>query len=168
MSQSSPLQNYGVFLDFPTITHFVRRIRHGYSDVEFRSRLSKAIIKLNQYEDTITTSSAGRSTPIEVTRSFEVGIADGLEFMYLDEKEAQHLQSMVTKRSIKFLDLVLFIHYRYRSPHTQNIASLRFDQYFLRIGFKGAVFTFFHVKGLKRTPPESVLEHIVRSILENP
>ena len=164
MAQSETHLNYGVFLDFPSVTHYIRRINHGLSEIEFRKALFSATVKLGLYEDTIQTSSAGKSTLNQVKRTFEIGVADGLEFGFLDHDEAEILGSEITKRSLRSLDLVIFVHYRYLSPKTKKIASLRFDQYFLRIGFKGAVFTFFHVKGLKRTSPNEILSKLGKLI----
>lgn len=164
MTQSETHLNYGQFLDFPTVTHFVRRIGHNLSEVEFRKALLEAITRLGLYKDTIQTSSAGKSQTNKVTRTFEIGVADGLEFVYLDQDETDFLRSAITRRSLRSLDLVIFVHYRYLSSKTKKIASLRFDQYFLRVGFKGAVFTFFHVKGLKRTTPDEILSKISQFI----
>ncbi|MHA1713115.1 MAG: hypothetical protein ACTSW4_03605 [Candidatus Ranarchaeia archaeon] len=155
---------YGLFLDFPVITHYSRRVRHSYSDNEFKRRLIAAIVKLNRFNDVILTSSAGRSEQIKVDRSFDVGVADGLEFVYLDENETKRLLSVMQEKTMPSLDLIIFVHYRYKMP-TGKIASLLFDQYFLRIGFKGAVFTFSREKGLARTSPEEILNKLVNFMI---
>ena len=165
MAQTETRLNYGVFLDFPSVTHYVRRINHGLTEIEFRKAIFSAIVKLGLYEDTIETSSAGKSRINQVIRTFEIGVADGLEFVYLDHDEAEVLRTEITRRNLPSLDLVIFVHYRYLTPKTKKIASLRFDQYFLRIGFKGAVFTFFHVKGLKRTTPDEILTKLAKLII---
>ena len=156
--------NYGFYLDFPDVGHLVRRVEHQYSDIGFRKRIGQALIKINDFEDLINTSSAGTGQNISVNRTIDIGVANGFEFFFLDENESVQLNEGITKKELKFLDLVIFIHYRYLSKNSKRVASLRFDQFFLRIGFKGPVFTFFHVKGLLRTSPQELMQLILDAV----
>ena len=156
--------NYGLYLDFPDVGHLIRRVEHQYSDTVFRKKIGQALIKINEFEDSINTSSAGTGQNISVNRTIDIGIANGLEFFFLDENESVQLNKGITKKELKFLDLVIFIHYRYPSTSSKRVASLRFDQFFLRIGFKGPVFTFFHAKGLLRTTPQELMQLILDAV----
>ena len=156
--------NYGLYLDFPDVGHLIRRVERQYSDIVFRKKVSQALIKINKFEDSINTSSAGTGQNISVNRTIDIGVANGLEFFFLDKSESIRLSEEIIKKELTFLDLVIFIHYRYFSKNSKRMTSLRFDQFFLRIGLKGPVFTFFHAKGLGRTSPQELMQLILDAV----
>jgi hypothetical protein len=150
----------GIYNDFPAFTHL---------DVHFSSRvpLPRAIMvvssgfhKLNSLEDRVSTWVAGRSGTFSVGRTFEVGIAEGLYFNYLDELELERISKL--SPSPPTIDFVVYINYRYSKR--DRVASLLSDRYLVRVSIDSSSIKVFQLGGLRRTAPEDLVTVIIGSI----
>ena len=155
------LENLGIYSDFPKKTHYVGYLKTNVSIWSFKKGIIESLISLNKLQDNTNTFKAGQKGLIKANRSFEVGIADGLNFNFLDIDECKRVRKWVSnlnrKQIYSPLDFILFIHYRQKSKKTGRNTSLRFDQYFLRFNFNKPIVLFHRKSGLMRSSPEDIL-----------
>jgi hypothetical protein len=98
---------------------------------------------------------------------FEVGVADGLYFNYLDaDAEILFDAALSKKRSFDTLDFLFVVTYHY--VRDGRLSPLRFDYHHLRFLFRGGGFDvcMYHCKGIQRLPLDEVLSTILAAIRE--
>jgi len=156
---------YGVYHDFPTVIHHQQEFTTVFPIGLLKSAFIEAFIRLNKTQDKVPMSRAGKNGSIAIHRVFEVGIADGMDFRYLDEEECEKVRrwifSLPKKKNYDPLDFVLFIHYRGKKDSSGKPFALNYDQYFIRVNFQKSLFNFNHFHGLQRTPPDEILKVII-------
>ncbi len=159
------VEEFGIYQDFPDIVHFLGDLRTQLPAGLLKEAIIEGFIQLNSLRDIIRVSRAGQIGEIDVRRTFEVGIAEGLNFNYLDIMEVRKVREWVKKiapnRTFDPLDFVVFTHYRYTKKSSKRICALHLDHYFIRINFQKPLLLFTHKCGLQRTPPEEILNLII-------
>lgn len=116
--------------------------------------------KLNKIEDKVDTSIAGYDGSFSVTRSFEVGVAEGLCFNYLDEDQAGRVSRL--SAAPLSLDFIVYINYRYvKNARTVNLVP---DRYIVRFSMLPSSIRVFQLSGMRRTEPEILVATIAESI----
>jgi hypothetical protein len=155
----------GIYSDFPNVIHHSGTLRIFLPVDLFKRAIIEGFIKLNKTKDTIHVSRAGKIGEIKVRRIFEVGIAEGLNFNFLDNKEIKKIRKWILELPLKQtydpLDFVVFTHYRYSNKTLKRSSSLHFDQYFVRVDFQKPILLFNHLSGLQRTPPHEIIDLII-------
>jgi hypothetical protein len=93
---------------------------------------------------------------------FEVGVAEGNDFNYLDAEERQRLLKALCKAPFKLLDFLVVILYQ-RKLEEGKKNHIRFDYYMLRLMFGEGLAEahVFHEKGLRHTSPEDLTRLVV-------
>jgi hypothetical protein len=109
--------------------------------------------RLNDFRDAIETSVAGRSGPFWVERTFEVGIAEGLYFNYLDEDEVKRVVRVLPSASA--IDFIVYVNYKYRKGN--RLVSLLPDRYLIRFSFASSSIRVFQLGGMRRTQPNDLI-----------
>ncbi|MHA2406943.1 MAG: hypothetical protein ACXACA_01030, partial [Candidatus Ranarchaeia archaeon] len=147
----------GIYSDFPSTVHYSGDLRILLPVDLFKRAILEGFIKLNKIRDAIRVSRAGKLGEISVKRTFEVGIAEGLNFNFLDQAEIKKIRKWVTdlppKQTYDPLDFVIYSHYRHTGKDIERPSALHFDNYFIRVNFRKPVLLFNHLSGLQRTPP---------------
>jgi hypothetical protein len=143
----------GIYLDFPSFAHFETRFTLNTSADSAATYAAKGFGKLNEFMDAIETSVAGHAGAFLVERTFEVGIAEGLYFNYLDKDEVERIAKVLP--SISAIDFIIYVNYKYRKG--DRLVSLLPDRYLVRISFASSSIRVFQLGGMRRTPPSDVL-----------
>jgi hypothetical protein len=97
--------------------------------------------------------------------AFEVGVAEGSDFNYLDAEEKERLLKTLSKTAFQLLDFLIVV--RYDSMREQKKkARIKFDYFMLRVlfGENLAETQVFHEKGLRHTSPEDLLNLVVNRV----
>ena len=147
------LSEVGVYSDFPSFAHFEVRFSLNTSVDRAVALAAKGLGKLNSFKDTIETSVAGHSGAFLVDRSFEVGVAEGLYFNYLDDEEVERIGKVL--RSAASIDFMIYVSYKYRKGI--RFVSLLPDRYLVRINFKSSLIRTFQLCGMGRTPSYDII-----------
>jgi hypothetical protein len=150
----------GVYSDFPSFSHLAVRLQFKKGDLNLVSLIVGALRRLNSFVDNIDTSVAKRSGSVIVRRCFEVGIAEGLCFNYLDESEANRVSEMRVERSR--VDFIVYVNYRYSKDGKPT--NLLPDRYIVRFSLSHSEIRLFQMSGMRRTDPEALVSIIVQSI----
>lgn len=147
------MNGLGIYSDFPSFSHF----EIGFS---LNTSVDKAVIyivngfgALNTLEDNIDTSVAGHSGAFSVGRSFEVGMAEGLYFNYIDAHEVERITKLSPYPSS--VDFLVYVNYKYEKG--RKLVSLLPDRYLIRFSFEDSLIRVFQLGGLRRTPPDDVI-----------
>jgi len=95
---------------------------------------------------------------------FEIGIADGLEFNFIDEEEKNRWLSLLTNRIFETLDFIWIVRY-YVSKKGKN-RPLKFDYYMLRFIFRPEAMELriHHERGTRRLSIEDLIKTIGEKI----
>ncbi|MGA2308268.1 MAG: hypothetical protein ABSG57_01810 [Candidatus Bathyarchaeia archaeon] len=92
---------------------------------------------------------------------FEVGVAEGNDFNYLDGEERERLLGALNKKPFQVMDFLCVI--RYRRMVEERKARMRFDYYMLRLLFGESLVEVqvSHEKGIRHTSPEDLVKLVV-------
>lgn len=158
---------FGRFTNFPSIIHGTAKIAHKTSTTRLQRVIAEALRDLNGYKMPRTLSVASHSGVHRGEVAFEVGVADGSYFDYLDEETFTKLvKPLKSRKSLPVLDVLIIVSYHY-SKNGKRI-SLNFDHHLLRFTFKNRELNLylFHMKGIRRMPLDEFLNHVINRIKE--
>lgn len=152
---------YGRFEDYPEIV----QLRGTLSSDNPRPALDQAVArflrKLNESPARVLKEIVGKSETLEYT--YELGIADGFFFNFIDEKEFARLSEVLRTQTLETFDCLLRIHYRYVAKQGR-VSTPQSDQFFVRIEFMtedSFEIKFHHFKGSRWIPFEDLLRDFV-------
>lgn len=160
-----PEASFGRFINFPSILHGIARISHGNSTTTIQQAIIQALYRLNEFKDAYPLSVADHVGTYDGEVAFEVGVADGLFFDYLNQEALQKLcNPLKSGEEYTVLDFLIVVAYRY--SRGEKRISLNFDHYILRFSFyNGEVdASLFHSKGTRRMPLDEFMNLIIRRI----
>jgi len=155
----------GEFTNFASITHGrVRAIFEDHPDKVQRSVI-RALRKLNGLNEEYPISISGRAGTLEGKVGFEVGVAEGVYFNYLDDEAAKKLcESIGPRRIYSNLDFLVII--TYHCGREGKSVRLNFDYHQLRFLFdkKGFEMRLFHSKGIRRMPLDEFINQVLSGV----
>lgn len=167
MSKNKRQQKYslGRFTNFPSIIHGTVKISHKTSNTRLQRIIVEALRDLNGYTIPQILSVASDSGTRKGEVSFEVGVADGLNFHYIDDETyTEIIKPLKTRISFPVLDVLIIVLYHY----TKNgkTIPLNFDHHLLRFTFKKGELNayLFHIKGIRRIPLDDLLHQVINRI----
>lgn len=104
-------------------------------------------------------------TELKCTVSFEFGVADGISFIFLDQKELEKSIKFIEKNNYENLDFFFVVRYHI-SKSSGKLVPLRFDYYILRFLFKKEIveLDIRHEKGIQRIPVDDLTNFILEQI----
>jgi hypothetical protein len=147
------MDGIGIYLDFPSFAHFEIRFSLNVSLDKAATFAVCGFGALNNFKDDIETSVAGHSGAFSVERTFEVGIAEGLYFNYLDENEVKRITNLSLPPSS--VDFIVYVNYKYSKRG--KVVSLLPDRYLIRLSFATSSIRVFQLGGMGRTLPNDVI-----------
>ena len=148
------LRSYAHYYLFPRYVHEVYAL---HTDGGWGRTVTRFVVEclytLNNREEDVRLSVAGRVTPVTGKRVFEVGVADGNYFNFMDEEEFKRLLNLVESGVSSSFDFLVIVRYYYFRGKKR--VPLRFDKFYLRVLSKDAVtYLLYHVfSGLGRITP---------------
>lgn len=155
----------GEFTNFPSLTHGLAIISHENSTAKIQRAIIQALYNTNGHKDAYDVSVAGQAGNYEGELAFEVGVANGLFFDYLDEATLKELYNpLESGKEYSILDFLIIATYHY--SRSGKRIPLIFDHHVLRFFFNvGEVeLTLFHSKGTRRMPLDDFLNVIINKI----
>ena len=162
----------GRFTNFPSIIHGTVKISHKTSNTRLQRIIIESLRDLNGHTIPQVLSVASDSGTRKGEVAFEVGVADGLNFHYIDEETyTEIIKPLKARKSFPVLDVIIIVLYH----HTKNgkTIPLNFDHHLLRFTFSPGKFTtgLFHMKGIRRIPLDDLLHQVInrvkRKMVEN-
>jgi hypothetical protein len=153
----------GLYENFPQNIHRTETFTSPLSRRKLQQKITQVFQEVNRKN--LSFEEVGNPTIPNGTVIFEFGIADAEDFCYLNEEEAQRLQTALDVAPLQVMDWFCAI--RYYKNSQEKKAPLKFDYYMLRMGFgeKGVMEVLvFHEKGPRYISPEDLVAFIERKV----
>ncbi len=161
---SKNASSLGRFPGFPTRIHGKSTLSHRVEASLLQKALLKALRQMNQRVVDTLISIADRPGYFEGEMGYEVGIAEGECFNYLDDSEEKRVIDLVAERGpLPSLDTLIIVKYSVKNGRKH---SLRFDWYLARLFFFPGEMEIhlFHEKGIRRVNPDELIAHVVDAL----
>jgi hypothetical protein len=154
----------GFFDSAPKNIHYLQVFESTISIKKLQSRLMQVLHELNTKE--FGFEEIDHPTVPEGKVIFEIGIASGPRFLFIDKAELKIAQKMVKKEEFEEIDLFCII--RYYKIREQKKTPLKFDYYLTRMLFaqQNMEFQISHEKGPRYISPEELTSLFVRRLNE--
>jgi hypothetical protein len=156
----------GIYDNFPLNIHQTETFTSPLSRKKLQEKIAQTFQKINR--EILTFEEVGNPAIPNSQVIFEFGIADGGNFCYLNQEEAQKLQNSLSNQSLQTMDWFCLIRY-YKNIELKVKRPLKFDYYMLRFGFgdKGNVeLQVFHERGPMYISSEDLASFIAREVNE--
>lgn len=154
----------GFYENFPVNVHMTMLLTTFVSMKRLQQAIIQALHELNG--ESLNLETVANPSISECTVIFELGIAEGRTFSYLDFKEAQKALEEIGKNPLKVMDFFCAIRY-YKRAEGRN-RPLKFDYYMLRLIFNTTVHTVemhvYHERGPRHVSPEEIANLIVSRV----
>jgi len=154
----------GKFENFPEIVHKEKEFKTKFSVKELQKKIIKSLYSLNRKE--IRQNSITNSISSDYIVIFELGIADGINFNYLDASELKRCLNFLKSRNFKTLDFFMVNRY-YKIKSGKGRTPLKFDYQFLRFTFPSRCLKImiYHERGPRRIPLDELISFLAKQIL---
>ena len=155
----------GRYENFPEVIHGIGRLTYASSKVKVQQEILRTLHKLNKQVFSLKDLAAFSRSECEV--KFEFGMADGVEFHYLDEEELRRLQKGIVEGTPANLDF--FCAVCYHIIKKEKRVPLKFDYYMLRFVFRNEnslELRVFHQRGVRRVSVEDFITFVTKRINE--
>ncbi len=153
----------GRYENFPENVHGVAHFEHQNSPKEAQKAILYAFHCLNQETFDLSAVTPYLKRKCEV--SFEFGVADGLVFNFLDQKELDRCLKSVDETEVDILDFFFAVRY-HRVGNGGERVPLKFDYCVLRFSFQegGLELRIRHERGTQRVPLDELTEFLVKQM----
>ncbi len=161
-SKHRTLENWksslGIFTNFSPTLHGTARIILDCQTNDAKRALVRMLEELNGRQQPIALSVSGAEGEVCGTMRFEIGVAAGNYFVYLDEETGTELSKLILPDKPRPLDFLLVLAYYYKRADKE--IPLKFDYYHLRLMLGKGVLNIAvnHVKGTRRVPIDDLLQ----------
>jgi len=155
----------GRYDNFPTIIHGTASLSHQIPLPKLQQLLIASLHEINGRKEPYEISVADHPGTYQGELSFEVGVAEGVYFNYLDSNELKRLYEALSSREFfKVLDFLIIAGYHY-SREGKKIA-LKFDHHILRFLFyeNTIELNLFHERGIRRIPLDDLLNYVIKNL----
>ncbi|RLI22596.1 hypothetical protein DRO54_00700 [Candidatus Bathyarchaeota archaeon] len=155
----------GRFENFPIFVHKEKKFRINASMENFQKKILESLYKLNGKE--ISPKQILDGTDAGLKLIFEIGLAEGLNFNYLDNLELERCLNFLKNGVFNVLDF--FVVNRYYRVDGDKRKPLRFDYQLLRLEFleKTLVVRVYHEKGPRRIQLEDLIDFLAKQFLQS-
>jgi hypothetical protein len=152
----------GCYENFPKNIHNTSLFQYQDSTKGLQQAILCAFHRLNNETIDIGTVTPYLKQNCKV--GFEFGVADGLDFNFLDQNELALCMKSVTENGLQVLDF--FFAVRYHIIKNNKLVPLRFDYHVLRFVFQegGLELQIRHEKGTQRVPLDDLTEFLIKQI----
>lgn len=155
----------GRYDNFPPIIHGIARLLHQIPLPTLQQLLIASLHEINGRKEPYEISVADHPGTYQGELSFEVGVAEGVYFNYLDNNELNKLYESLSSRGLfEILDFLIIVGYYY-SRGGKRIA-LKFDRHILRFLFyeNTIELRLFHERGIRRMPLDDLLTYVIKNL----
>ena len=159
----------GRFENFPLKVHGTAKICSIFaSHTRIYSFILGALSNLNCVKETNILKLFDEERGFPTVISFEVGLADGIFFNYLDQDTlASELCRLSNSSTLDILDFLIIV--KYHRAKGGRAIPLRFDHFLLRFSLSAKTLdlSIFHIQGSRRIQIRDLLEYVVIMINKN-
>jgi len=152
----------GFYDNFPVNIHRTEKFTSALSNRALQQKLVQVFREINS--KTFSFDEIVHPTLPDSTIIFEMGLAEGNSFNYIDRKETKKVCSALRKDALRMIDLFCAI--RYYKSIAEKKRPLRFDYYMIRMAFSGNTVEIqvFHERGPRYLSPEDITSFLVNEI----
>jgi hypothetical protein len=152
----------GFYTNFPQNIHKAETFSTSISSKKLQQTLVETLHRLNS--ETLSLEEVAAPSIPGCNVIFEVGVAEGNDFNYLDGEERERLLGALNKKPFQVMDFLCVI--RYRRMVEERKARMRFDYYMLRLLFGESLVEIqvSHEKGIRHTSPEDLVKLVVNRV----
>ena len=149
----------GSYDNFPVNIHRTEKFTSALSNRVLQQKLIQVFREINS--KTFSFDEIVHPTLPDSTIIFEMGLAEGNSFNYIDKKETKKVCSALRKDALRMIDLFCAI--RYYKGNLEKKTPLRFDYYMIRMAFSGNTVEIqvFHERGPRYLSPEDITSFLV-------
>ena len=153
----------GRFDSFPKNIHKATVFNYQEPKTKLQQTVLCALQRLNK--QTFTLNSIIPFFEQDYKVSFEFGIADGSDFIFLDEKELEKDLKALDENEFEVLDFFVVVRY-HRSSDIEKQIPLRFDYHMLRFAFHEKIVELLirHERGTQRIAIEDLVEFLTKQV----
>ncbi|MFH0749139.1 MAG: hypothetical protein V1915_04400 [Candidatus Bathyarchaeota archaeon] len=155
----------GKFINFPITTHGFAKMTYSENLFQVQPLIVQALQELNSVKRTYPIFLPKEAKKYKGKIGFEVGIAEGIYFNYLNSEMTEKLSKSITPRKVYHnLDFIIIVTYHY-NRRGKNV-PLNFDYHQLRLIFNNGKIEMrlFHSKGTRRMAFDELFNTILRQI----
>jgi hypothetical protein len=155
----------GRYKNFPEIIHGVARFTCKSSIDRVQQSILSALHNLNQ--EICDLIAVTPHLPQKCETSYEFGVAEDVDFNFLDKKELDRLQRSIVEKSLSILDFFCVARYHVVNDKGKRV-PLKFDYHILRFMFqKNSIeLRICHERGTQRVPLEDLVAFVAKRINE--
>jgi len=155
----------GRYENFPEVIHGVARFTFKSQLKEVQQAILRALQQLNQEVCSLNAITPHLSPDVNV--SFEVGIAEGVEFNFLDKEELYRFQKSIIEKELPILDFFCVVRYHVVKDKRKRV-PLKFDYHMLRFMFQenSMELRICHERGTQRIPLEDLITFVTKRMNE--
>jgi len=155
----------GRYENFPEVIHGFARFACESSTGKVQQAILCALHQLNQ--EVCGLNAVTPHLPPDIEASFEVGVAEEVEFNYLDMEELDRFQKNIVEKELPILDFFCVARYHMVNNRGKRI-PLKFDYHLLRFAFQenSMELRICHERGTQRVPLEDLVTFITKRINE--
>jgi hypothetical protein len=154
----------GKFESFPEIVHKEKTFKTNLPTKKVQKRILKKFYSLNgkEFPSSYISNALGSNFIV----IFEFGVAEGINFNYLDRSELNRYLKSLKSKNFKTLDFFLVNRY-YKTRKEGRKTPLKFDYQLLRFEFpsKHLKIKVYHERGPQRIPLEELIEFLAKQTL---
>ena len=153
----------GRYENFPETVHGVAHFSYQASAKSIQQAILSALHHLNHKTCNLDAVTPYSKQKCEV--SFEVGVAEGFGFNFLDKKELDQCLKSIAEKELQTLDF-FFVVGCHRIEKGDKRVPLRFDYYVLRFIFQKSGFEMRirHERGTQRVPLDDLTDFLTEQI----
>ena len=155
----------GRFDNFPIFVHKTKTFKINAPSGRAQQNVIEALHGLNGKEISSSGTFDGIDAGLKVI--FEVGVADGVNFNYLDDLELKRcLNHLKGGGDFKVLDF-FFVNRYYKVDNKRRMKPLKFDYQLIRFEFsnKNLIIKVYHERGPRRIQLEELIDFLAKQIL---
>lgn len=152
----------GFYENFPKNPHLTKELSSAVPIRSLQQKMAKVLDEINR--KTFKLEEVSCPSILGCSIVFEVGIADSMNFNFIDEEETKRIEKTLRKYSLRIMDL--FCAVRYYQNTEEKRTSLRFDYYLIRIVFERSLVKVqvFHERGPRHVSPSDIVCLLVKSV----
>jgi len=154
----------GLYENFPVTVDCIAYLVCGSPLRRVQRAIIDTLYGLNEESYALNFIAPSYSSSSSCVVSFELGVAEGLTFNYLDLEERKRLRRAVQRNPLSLLDLFWVV--KYHVIKKERRVPLRFDYQILRFTFtkRNVVLQIFHERGTQRISLEDLVSFLVKRI----
>jgi hypothetical protein len=152
----------GFYTNFPQNIHKAETFSTSISTKKLEQVLVETLYRLNS--ETLSLEEVASPSIPDCKVIFEVGVAEGNDFNYLDSEERERLLSALNKKLFQVMDFLCVI--RYNRMQEKRKTRTKFDYYMLRLMFgeKLTEIQVSHERGMRHTSPDDLIKLLMNRI----